>query len=112
MSISDFINKAEKRKVKSKEIPEKKIEDTFVRYARSKGCKALKLILLGLKGWPDRSVLCPGGRILFIEFKKKGGKQTDTQKDWQNIIEGLGFKYYICDEIGQAESILNNFLKK
>ena len=46
--------------------------------------------------------------MLFIEFKKKGGKLTPTQKPWKRTIEELGFQYFICDEIGQAEKLLQD----
>ena len=107
---TDFLKKAKLKLKKSTEISETEIEDAFCDYAKSVGCTPLKLILLNLRGFPDRTVLCPGGRILFIEFKKKGGELTPGQKPWKRTIEGLGFQYFICDEIGQAEKILQDFL--
>ena len=54
--------------------------------------------------------VCPKGRIFFIEFKKKGESQSAPQKTVQKILEGLGFEYHVCDQIGQAENVLENFL--
>lgn len=105
-----FIRAATKRRAKSKEVAEVDIEGDFVKFAKGKGCKALKLILLNLRGFPDRTVLCPGGRILFIEFKKKGKVQTPTQRGLQRVLEGFGFAYHVCDEKGQAEKLLIKFL--
>lgn len=111
MSIEDFIGKATKRKKKDAEVKEVDIEDRFCRFAKRNKCNALKLVMLRKKGFPDRTVLCPKGRIFFIEFKKKGESQSAPQKAVQKILEGLGFEYYVCDKIGQAEAVLEEFLQ-
>jgi hypothetical protein len=111
MSINDFLSRATKRKKKQSEIKEVHIEEEFCEYAKSLGCKALKLILLNKRGFPDRTVLCPKGRILFIEFKKKGKKLNPTQVPVKKLIVSFGFEYHVCDEKGQAESILDEFLE-
>jgi len=111
MAVNDFIKNAEKRLAKKAEIKEEDIEDAFVKYAKNNKCKALKLIFLSKKGFPDRSVLCPGGRIFFIEFKRKNKKPTKLQEKVRDtIIKPLGFKYFVCDKIGQAEKHLEQFL--
>lgn len=111
MSVTDFIKRATKTEDKNLEIPEANIENAFVKYAKKVGCKTPKLILLAGRGWPDRSVLCPGDKIFFIEFKRKGKTLSSSQILVRQMLEGLGFKYYVCDEIGQAEQILETFLK-
>jgi len=111
MSSSEFLSRATKRVTKKTEIQEVDIEKTFVKYAKTKGCQATKLIFLNKKGFPDRTVLCPQGRILFIEFKKKGKKPSAVQKlVMGRLLTRLGFEYHTCDEIGQAEGILDEFL--
>ena len=107
---NEFIGLAEKAINKSKEITEKDIEAKFCKFASSKGCKAVKLVMLSLRGFPDRTIFCPKGRILFIEFKRKNKTQTALQIKVQRWIEKFGFEYYICDEMGQAEIILEDFL--
>ena len=110
MSTDDFISRASKTIVKRSEIKEIDIETHYVKYCRNKGCKALKLILLNKKGFPDRTTLCPEGRIFFIEFKRKGKKPSPAQKLIRTMLQSFGFKYYICDTIGQAEKHLDRFL--
>lgn len=111
MSINSFLNNASKTISKKLEVAEVDIEDNFVKHAKNKKCKALKLRYLNKKGFPDRTVCCPGGRIFFIEFKRKNKKQTAPQKIAQKLLEGLGFEYHVCDKIGQAEAILDDFLE-
>lgn len=110
MSIDEFLSRATKTLEKKSQITEADIEGDYVKYAKNKGCKALKLIFLNKKGFPDRTTLCPGGRAFFIEFKRKGKKQSPAQKIVQKLLVELGFEYYVCDEKGQAEKILDRFL--
>lgn len=110
MSIDAFIKNASKRQSKQKEITEANIEQTFCNYAKSKDCLALKLLMLNKRGFPDRTILCPGGKVFFVEFKRKGGKVSGPQIKIRDMLESFGFKYYVCDEIGQAEQILDEFL--
>lgn len=111
MSINDFLSRADKRVAKKSEIDEKKdIENPFVIYAKNRKCRALKLIFLNKKGFPDRAILCPGARIFFIEFKRKGKKPSPAQIKVRILLESFGFEYYVCDVPGQAESILDDFL--
>ena len=106
-----FLEDANKHLKKKTEIAERAIEAKFVAYATKKKCKAMKLVLLLGKGFPDRTVLCPGGKVLFIEFKRKGKKLSMTQKSIRNILVEMGFSYTLCDEIGQAEKILDNAME-
>jgi hypothetical protein len=110
-NVNKFLESALKRTSKSKEIKEIDIESSFCKFAKSKKCVPLKLIILNKRGFPDRTVLCPKGRIFFIEFKRKNKSQSAIQKTLQRTLTGLGFEYYVCDEIGQAESILEEFLE-
>jgi len=114
MSTNEFIQSATKRIAKKAEIKEEDIESHYVKYAKRKGCVALKLIFLNRKGFPDRTTLCPGAKILFIEFKRKGKKPSlarqTIQKKIQKQLQRFGFEYYVCDEIGQAEKHLDRIL--
>lgn len=109
--MNNFLEAAEKHLKKKTEITERTIESAFVTYATKKKCKAMKLVLLLGKGFPDRTVLCPGGKVIFIEFKRKGKKLSMTQKSIRNVLVDLGFSYSLCDEIGQAEKILDNAME-
>ena len=111
MSTSDFISRATKTQAKKTQIREKEdIEAPFCKYAKAKGCNPLKLIILRKKGFPDRTILCPGGRVFFIEFKRPGKPSSPPQILVRKMLERLSFEYYVCDQPGQAEIILDNFL--
>ena len=70
---------------------EKEIEKRFRLWAESQGGRSLKLHLMSLIGFPDRTVLMPGGVIAFMEFKKPGGVESPQQQWWIEQLLGLGF---------------------
>lgn len=110
MDTSKFLASATKRIKKNAEVAEVDIEGAYVKHCKNVRCKAYKLIILNRRGFPDRTTLCPGGRILFIEFKRKGKKPSSNQVIVRGILESFGFEYHVCDQLGQAESILDDFL--
>lgn len=89
------------------------VEDAFVDYAASKGCKAWKLHE-DVKGWPDRSVQMPWGTIDFhIEFKKPGGGVVSRQQEKKIAeIRRRNGTVYILDDLEEAKAVLDSHLKK
>ena len=69
-----------------------------------------------VKGQPDLVVI-PKSGLLFVEVKTpqlykmgkrgkpikdgQGGKQSPEQKEFQDSVEALGYKYYLCDNLEQ-----------
>lgn len=48
---------------------------------------------------------------LCIEMKKKGGKQSPSQKEWQKEAEANGSKYVVCHSLDEFMKEINNYLK-
>ena len=51
------------------------------------------------------------GKAYFFELKANKGRQSDNQKQWQEIVEAEGFSYQIIrslDEFQTAINTLNN----
>lgn len=92
-------------------VTEADIEKEFVTYAASKGCLAVKLILHHGRGFPDRTVMCPGGVTFFIEFKKPGGKTSKNQDVWIDHLSKLGFECHVIDNIEEAKRLLDTTLE-
>nr|DAY33448.1 MAG TPA: Nuclease [Caudoviricetes sp.] len=63
-----------------------------------------------LAGVADLTVLLPQGRIIYIEMKVKGNRQTDNQKAFQQKAEALGYKYYVCYSFDQFKAIIEEEL--
>ncbi len=78
---------------------EKYLEKSFKREVERPeiGGQVLKL-LSSVSGLPDRLVLLPSGRTLFIEFKSSGGRPRKLQSWWHRHLRDLGFEVLIiCD---------------
>jgi hypothetical protein len=84
---------------------EKHIEQRCRVIAKSRGWLFWKLTILGFPGVPDRVVLCPGGRIFFVEFKAPGKKPTPLQEAWHRKLRALGFMVYVIDAVADFETI-------
>jgi hypothetical protein len=61
-------------------------------------------------GWPDITA-CIGGKFVGIEVKKKGGKQSNAQKDAEKAIINAGGVYLLVDEIKVLKDYLNKEVK-
>ena len=86
---------------------EKALEQRCVERIEALGGLALKLVLLGLMGWPDRTILLPRRVIFFCEMKRQRvGKVSAQQGKWRRIITLLGFGYYTIDDDEQFDEAL------
>ena len=70
---------------------------------KAAGCLALKFVSPGYTGVPDRIVLIPGGRIVFVEMKAPGGKERPRQSYVQAILRRFGFTVF--SGVDSAEKI-------
>lgn len=50
-----------------------------------------------LSGFPDVMLLVEGGKQVFIEFKKVGGKIDAKQLEFEQKLYALGFKSYLIN---------------
>lgn len=62
--------------------------------------------MLGMRsGVSDMIVLLPN-KILFIEFKDSKGKQSENQKEFQQIVTNLGFEYHLVRSLDEFKCII------
>lgn len=80
-------------------IPDRVLQT--VRNSRYNGAK--KDVSKYLKGLPDLIVLFPDGRYKCIELKRKSGKQSLGQKQFERTVKG---HYYICRSFGEFREII------
>lgn len=70
------------------------------------GCIILKEIE---RHYPDRTILLPGGRAVFIEFKcpNSNNKLRIGQQIIKSRLEKLGFEVYVIDDESQFADLLS-----
>ena len=49
--------------------PEAKVKKYLREQCKARGWLCLPLVHHGLRGWPDNTILGPGGRVAFVEVK-------------------------------------------
>lgn len=63
-------------------MKESTIEAKLVRMVRELGGLCFKFVSPGNPGVPDRLIILPGGRVVFVELKTEVGRLATIQK-WQ-----------------------------
>lgn len=76
---------------------ERKVEEYLKKEFEKLNGKVLKLISSSMNGFPDRTILLPGGRIFFVELKAPGKKPRKLQNFIHKMLTDLGFKVYVID---------------
>ena len=62
----------------------------------------------GLKaGVSDLIVLMPN-KCMFVEVKTETGNQSDKQKEFQSIVENLGFEYHLVRSLDDFKTIIRS----
>ena len=69
---------------------EKEIEKKLVDGIRRLGGRAYKWVSPGSNGVPDRIIVMPGGRILFVELKTSIGVVSKLQKMQIRMLSQMG----------------------
>lgn len=69
--------------------------------------------MTGTKGIPDRLVLFPGGKAVFVETKKpKTGVTSERQKFMAEVLRFAGFEVHTITSTAQVKALIGETLKK
>lgn len=89
-------------------VLESALESKFrIRVTRA-GALTFKFTSPGHAGVPDRIVLAPGGRIYFVEMKRKNGKLRPLQQYTVKKLQEYGFFVSVID----SEESINAFIAR
>lgn len=77
------------------EMLEKDIEKILTTEIKKLGGRAYKFISPGNSGVPDRIVVLPGGKMMFVELKAKTGSLSVLQSVQVKRLIELGQKVYV-----------------
>ena len=87
---------------------EKEIERKLVKQIEKQGGLCWKFVSPNLPGVPDRIVILPNGRIIFVELKTEIGRLSRLQDYCIGQLRARG-----CDaRIIKGQAALNEFLKE
>lgn len=88
---------------------EKDIEKYLCKVCIKKGGLAAKINPINLSGFPDRLVLLPGGRMMFVELKRKGLKPRPLQEHIHKNLRNLGFRVEVIDTKEKVDEVVNRY---
>lgn len=83
---------------------ERDVESWLKKKIEGMGGRAMKFVSPSNNGVPDRIAILPGGRVWFIELKKKGEAPTELQKWQHKQLRELGCNVAVIAGRGQAET--------
>lgn len=87
---------------------ERAIEQYLVAEVAARGGEARKLRWVGRNNAPDRLVLLPGGRLLFVEVKAPGKVATPAQHREHCRLLVLGQRVEVVASFDDVDFVLHN----
>jgi len=71
-------------------MKESTVEQKLVKGVKALGGRAYKFVSPGNNGVPDRLVILPGGRVVFVELKTERGRLSPVQSFQIGVMGRLG----------------------
>ena len=94
-------------------IIEKDVEEFLKKKVERLGGRCLKFPAVFEEGIPDRLVIIPRGRIVFVELKRpKGGRLSEMQKYQIKKLRDLGCRVYIVHNYAEVDAMLEELNAK
>jgi len=60
-------------------------------------------------GWPDMMFFNRGGKVCFLELKRKGNTLTEAQAELADFLRGAGHGYEVTDDFRKAVETLKGW---
>ena len=84
---------------------EKEVERYLIAAVRKRGGLCLKFVSPGWSGAPDRLVLLPKGRAIFVEVKRPGEKARPLQERRRQQLSKIGFLAEVVDSYKAVDEL-------
>lgn len=86
---------------------ESALETRSVARLEAEGGAAFKLVMVGLRGFPDRTCL-RRGKVCFVEFKRTDGTgvYARQQAHWRHVLTGLGFAVFVVESDAEFSAVM------
>lgn len=91
---------------------ESAIEARLVRAVKASGGLCYKFVSPGNPGVPDRIVILPGGRVIFVELKTEVGRLSGLQKYQSSELERRGVDIRVLKGLDQVKAFLDEVMPK
>lgn len=85
---------------------ESDIESYLVAQAASRGGQVRKVRWIGRNGAPDRVVMLPGGRVIWVELKAPGQKAKPHQAREHARMQAMGQLVAVVDSFDGVDEVL------
>lgn len=93
-------------------MKESAVEARLVRMVRERGGLCYKFLSPGNAGVPDRLIILPGGRIIFVELKTETGRLSNIQR-WQiSQLEKRGVPVRVLKGPDQVRAFVEEVLPR
>lgn len=93
-------------------ILESEIETHLRKTVEKFGGLAKKFVSPGWRGAPDRVILMPEGRMVFVELKAPGRAPRKLQVKRLEALRNLGFEACVVDSKVGAEQLVASLIRK
>lgn len=87
-------------------MKESDYERMLVQGVKHLGGRAYKWVSPGNNGVPDRIVILPGGRVVFVEMKTEKGRLSEQQKVQIKRLSELGCEVHTLYGAGDVDTFL------
>ena len=88
---------------------ESAIELELVEHVRALGGRCEKVQVIGARGFFDRLIVLPGGRIIFAELKRpRGGRLSAHQKQYRDTYLALGVVVALVKTSADIDALLKS----
>ncbi len=93
--------------VRHAEVSEKVIERYLVERAKHLGLPCLKYANANMTGYPDRLIVLPDGKVVWVELKSRGRKPSKIQQLRHAELEAIGHTVLVIDSKGGVDDFIN-----
>lgn len=87
---------------------EREVERHLVQEMAKLGIECIKWVPDQLPGMPDRLCLLPGGMVLWIELKTKGGRLSEIQKYRHQWLRSQGHEVKVIWSSEQVDELIES----
>lgn len=72
--------------------------------------EAINLKRQGLRPGVSDLILIVQDNIILLELKFNKGKQSEHQKNFEQVVNALGFNYYIIRSLAEFKAVVGHFI--